>query len=133
VDPCQEVGLKYGTITKQRTDKFGVGFLLTQPALPAARRSLPAPPLRPDAAGPELQSADKVRVWFGDASLRWARWASYRSGERKADSTVSVGGPDKARSLHLKSPPHAQGTTRQHRRDKTAANTTHVHGQCGGP
>jgi hypothetical protein len=66
----------------------------TYPACAAGRASLPAC----SAAGPELQSADKVRVWFGDASLRWA---SYRSG----DSTVSFGGPDKARSLHLKSPP----------------------------
>jgi hypothetical protein len=58
VDPCQEVGLKYGTITKQRTDKFGVGFLLTQPALPAARRSLPAPPPAPSCS---LQ----IRLGFG--------------------------------------------------------------------
>jgi hypothetical protein len=60
------------------------------PAAPCTRRSRPAPRrrrprvapclLRRCAAGPELQSADKVRVWFGleKAWLRMPHWGGPR-------------------------------------------------------
>jgi hypothetical protein len=92
VDPCQEVGLKYGIITKQRTNKFGVVFLLTRSPkvlAPSLRRlrCRPRPARagvasRPDAAGraslpacsaaapPAPSCSLQIRLGFG---LVWRR------------------------------------------------------------